>query len=222
MLVSPIHLHHRVNAITPIYHLSGLFYKLSSALQRRQMFRIRCLLLEYQLLDTMNRLDKENQRDLVRILAEAADSVVRCDATKRPNEYSQSIWSTETTIVPLSEFILDIGSKSGAGLDIYGSTLVCMNELRAVLPRNLCGVRCTAHRIFLGSIIFSFEHSRRNEPPHAPHFWANISKFPVNDVLIIASQVREYLSSGQVLDPAIFRVEEEWTGPPTPPPSPPL
>ena len=143
-------------------------------------------------MDDLNRIALEQfvyqpvGRDMISYLAHAAQSVIACDpaSTTRAQlpptppktpEYEASLPTTEDKTMPsVEEFITQLVVSSNVQVPTLMSSLVYLNRLKSRLQPQARGIRCTAHRIFLASLILAAKYLNDSSPKNK--HWANYTK----------------------------------------------
>lgn len=143
-------------------------------------------------MDEINRLALEyfvNQpvnNSLIAYLANAARSVVSCD----PSFYSGAELSLSppktpkpdhqafTSLPTVEQFIRHLAVSSNAPVYALMASLVYLKRIRARLQLPARGIRCTSHRIFLGSLILASKYL--NDAPPINKNWAKYTTITTN------------------------------------------
>ncbi|EEH11363.1 cyclin [Histoplasma capsulatum G186AR] len=128
-------------------------------------------------------------REMILYLAQQAALVIRCEEHVTPMSLSQPKPLTPPTTPPLdasekpvpqspplpslAEFICSIVNRSHVEVPTLMSSLVYLGRLRAKLPPMSKGMRCTAHRIFLASLILAAKNLNDSSPKNK--HWARYS-----------------------------------------------
>ncbi|PGH31637.1 hypothetical protein GX50_05579 [[Emmonsia] crescens] len=128
-------------------------------------------------------------REMVLYLAQQASLVIRCEEQVTPSTTNQPNPLTPPTTPPLNalenpapqspplpslaEFICSIVNRSHVEVPTLMSSLVFLGRLRAKLPAMSKGMRCTAHRIFLASLILAAKNLNDSSPKNK--HWARYS-----------------------------------------------
>ncbi|KAI8850873.1 hypothetical protein BC829DRAFT_144186 [Chytridium lagenaria] len=104
---------------------------------------------------------------LLELASRSARSVIRCNA---PLPGSKPVPS-------LLQFITTVVKSSGVGSGVIIASIIYLERLRKKLPTTARGMHCTAHRIFLASLILAtkFLHDR---PIRTAHGLTTPSAFP--------------------------------------------
>jgi len=130
---------------------------------------------------------KPVDHEMVRYLANAAFSVIQCDPTMMPPppETRSKLPSPPGTPPPravqvndgglptLEEFIVQLVVSSNVQVPTLMSTLVYLNKIKSRLQPMAKGLRCTAHRIFLATLILAAKYLNDSSPKNK--HWANYS-----------------------------------------------
>ncbi|PGH19087.1 hypothetical protein AJ79_00121 [Helicocarpus griseus UAMH5409] len=119
-------------------------------------------------------------REMVLYLAQQAALVIRCEEHVTPTTLSQptpltppgtppldkpELMAIQSPPIPsLAEFICSIVNRSHVEVPTLMTSLVFLGRLRAKLPAMSKGMRCTAHRIFLASLILAAKNLNDSSP----------------------------------------------------------
>ncbi|KAH8756121.1 hypothetical protein F5883DRAFT_570399 [Diaporthe sp. PMI_573] len=91
-----------------------------------------------------------------------------------PNGPTPQAKQQEAARLPtLEEFITHLVSSSGVQVPTLMSTLVYLSRLHSRLQPTAKGLRCTAHRIFLASLVLAAKYLNDISPKNK--HWANYS-----------------------------------------------
>ncbi|PGG96762.1 hypothetical protein GX51_07672 [Blastomyces parvus] len=128
-------------------------------------------------------------REMVLYLAQQASLVIKCEEHVTPTTLGQPNPLTPPATPPLdasekpahqspplpslAEFICSIVNRSHVEVPTLMSSLVYLGRLRAKLPAMSKGMRCTAHRIFLASLILAAKNLNDSSPKNK--HWARYS-----------------------------------------------
>ncbi|KAB5583201.1 cyclin [Coniochaeta sp. 2T2.1] len=132
-------------------------------------------------------------REMISYLAEAAFSVIQCDPnmmpppaceprpTKNPHvppspprsPPPRAVRHDDGPLPSLEEFITQLVVSSNVQVPTLMSTLVYLNRLKSRLQPMAKGLRCTAHRIFLASLILAAKYLNDSSPKNK--HWASYS-----------------------------------------------
>jgi G1/S-specific cyclin PLC1 len=120
-------------------------------------------------------------RDMISYLALAAQSVITCDDLPARNqqlpptppktpEPEQSL-TDDKKLPSVEDFITKLVVSSNVQVPTLMSSLVYLNRLKSRLQPQARGIRCTAHRIFLASLILAAKYLNDSSPKNK--HWAN-------------------------------------------------
>lgn len=128
-------------------------------------------------------------REMIRYLADAAYNVIQCDPNMMPPSPTdprrvgtggqrttpppRSVRSDDGALPSLEEFITQLCSSSNVQVPTLMSTLVYLNRLKDRLQPMAKGLRCTAHRIFLATLILAAKYLNDSSPKNK--HWASYS-----------------------------------------------
>lgn len=120
--------------------------------------------------------------DMIAYLADAAQSVISCDPSSRsrsqlppsPPKTPEPESEEDKSLPTVEEFIRQLVVSSNVQVSTLMSTLVYLNRLRSRLQPQARGIRCTAHRIFLASLILAAKYLNDSSPKNK--HWANYTK----------------------------------------------
>lgn len=120
-------------------------------------------------------------RDMIAYLAQAAQNVICCDPSSQsrsqlpptpPKTPEPKASVTDDKKLPtVEEFITQLVVSSNVQVPTLMSSLVYLNRLKARLQPQARGIRCTAHRIFLASLILAAKYLNDSSPKNK--HWAN-------------------------------------------------
>lgn len=118
-------------------------------------------------------------RDMIAYLANAAQNVISCDPASHsrsqlppsPPDSPESQAVEDKTLPTVEEFITQLVVSSNVQVPTLMSSLVYLNRLKARLQPQARGIRCTAHRIFLASLILAAKYLNDSSPKNK--HWAN-------------------------------------------------
>lgn len=121
-------------------------------------------------------------RDMISYLALAAQNVITCDDFPSRNQHQLPPTPPKTpepehgvtddkNLPTIEEFITKLVVSSNVQVPTLMSTLVYLNRLKSRLQPQARGIRCTAHRIFLASLILAAKYLNDSSPKNK--HWAN-------------------------------------------------
>lgn len=127
-------------------------------------------------------------RDMISYLAQAAHNVISCDSSLMPSQHnadsqhnapptppespeSAPVKPADGGLPTVEEFITQLVISSNVQVPTLMSTLVYLTRLKSKLQPMARGLRCTAHRIFLASLILSAKYLNDSSPKNK--HWAN-------------------------------------------------
>ncbi|KAF4125656.1 Cyclin [Geosmithia morbida] len=119
-------------------------------------------------------------RDMIAYLAHAAQNVISCDPTSHsrsdlpptpPKSPEPEAAAEEKSLPTVEEFITQLVVSSNVQVPTLMSSLVYLNRLKSRLQPQARGIRCTAHRIFLASLILAAKYLNDSSPKNK--HWAN-------------------------------------------------
>ncbi|KFH41394.1 hypothetical protein ACRE_078980 [Hapsidospora chrysogenum ATCC 11550] len=119
-------------------------------------------------------------RDMIAYLAQAAQNVISCDPCSRsraqlppspPKTPEPEDVADDKTLPTVEEFITQLVVSSNVQVPTLMSSLVYLNRLKSRLQPQARGIRCTAHRIFLASLILAAKYLNDSSPKNK--HWAN-------------------------------------------------
>lgn len=164
-------------------------------------------------------LTRKPTSEMVVFLAEQAEKVITCD----PN-LTTTVAATPNTSVPplptLKAFIASVVLRSGVPVATLMASAVYLARLRARLPSDAKGMRCTAHRVFLACLIVASKNL--NDACPLNYHWSRFSRvksfnhfgFSVKDVTLMERQLLFILDwDVRVKEEDLFEVLEPFLAP---------
>merc|ERR1712000_403055 len=124
--------------------------------------------------------------DMIAFLAHAAQTVISCDPSSHtraqlppsPPKTPEPEFEEDKSLPTVEEFIRQLVVSSNVQVSTLMASLVYLNRLRARLQPQARGIRCTAHRIFLASLILAAKYLNDSSPKNK--HWANYTKITTN------------------------------------------
>ena len=124
--------------------------------------------------------------DMISFLAHAAQTVISCDPSSHtraqlppsPPKTPEPEFEEDKSLPTVEEFIRQLVVSSNVQVSTLMASLVYLNRLRARLQPQARGIRCTAHRIFLASLILTAKYLNDSSPKNK--HWANYTKITTN------------------------------------------
>jgi G1/S-specific cyclin PLC1 len=98
-------------------------------------------------------------KEMVSYLARKASQVIRCERPPR-SSHLRSL----PKLPPIEAFITSLVERSHMQVSTLMTSLVYLNRLKVKLPAVAKGKRCTAHRIFLASLILAAKNLNDSSP----------------------------------------------------------
>jgi PHO85 cyclin-1 len=135
-------------------------------------------------------------KEMVSYLAKKASQVIRCDRSPRSSHLlSPQCSAVEPKLPSIKAFITSLVERSHMQVPTLMTSLVYLNRLKAKLPAVAKGKRCTAHRIFLASLILAAKNLNDSSPKNK--HWARYTyirgfpnfSFSITEVNLIEKQM---------------------------------
>ncbi|KAK2797947.1 hypothetical protein FQN51_008126 [Onygenales sp. PD_10] len=168
-------------------------------------------------------------REMIFYLAQQASLVIRCDEHVIPSTHIQAHPLTPPATPPLNgspplpslaEFICSLVNRSHVEVPTLMTSLVFLGRLRAKLPAMSKGMRCTAHRIFLASLILAAKNLNDSSPKNK--HWARYTSvknfegfgFSLSEVNLMERQMLYLLNwDTRVTEDDLFEYLEPFLAP---------
>lgn len=128
-------------------------------------------------------------QDMISFLALAAQNVITCDMLTYGNQQrphptflgtpeSESSLTDDEGLPTMEQFITKLFFSSNIQVSTLMSTLIYMDRLKSRLQRQARGIRSTAHRIFLASLIVAAKYLNDSSPKNKN--WADYTTITTN------------------------------------------